>query len=288
VSDNNKIIKVPFLDVLEKSFKYFAIIIGFLYVCGLLIINIHFGRFGIFDISPLNIKYILVGFDFALILLLPAIITIGLFLYIKKQEFSRKSKIEKIYLFFDITLIFLLMTIMLIFFLTLLYEGPNIVPFIYGKVINLAIYADGLWLWLMIFFYLSIFFVIKPLKREVPLVRFSVFFFIFILCLTVYSGRIHPKVHTAFAGGRPISADILISDGGISLVNSLGMSLDARNYLKGVKIIHETPSMIYLIPKEKDKEEVSSIALPKKVVEGIRFLMEQTEKKAKKNTDKKN
>jgi len=274
----NKAIKFLYLDLLERSFKYFAIIIGFLYFCGLIITNLHLGRFGISNISILRIQYIITGFDFMLFLFLPflAIISPILVLRIMGKNFHKENKFMKIFIIVEMILIAISSIVTIFFIHALLIFGTIDVSIR----MTLETYFDLLWIWCLILFYFSIVNIFE-FRYKKNFVSISIAFCVFVCCMSIYQSKIHPKVHSAFAGGRPIFSDILISEDGISIVESLGINLDDKGHIRNIKIIHESPSMIYLIPKKEEQEKIKSIGLPKNIVKGIKFLTEETEKKPK-------
>jgi len=287
----NKAIKFLYLDLLERSFKYFAIIIGFLYFCGLIITNLHLGHFGITNISLLRIQYIIAGFDFILFFILPTLIIISPILVIKmiSEDLVRENKFYKILGIFLIIFMTLLVTwsVFIIQFFLLIGQ----VNFSLMKLgILLPIYTQFSWLIILVIFNVWIITII--LLRIKDIRRFLVdviwIFCIFIFALIHYTKEIHPMVYSSFAGGKLISADVLISEAGISIVESLGMNLDNKGHLRNIEIIHENHSMIYLMPKKEEKEKIKSIALPKNIVVGIKFLTEEIKKKTKENKDSPN
>lgn len=287
----NKAIKFLYLDLLERSFKYFAIIIGFLYFFGLIITNLHLGHFGITNISLLRIQYIIAGFDFILFFILPTLIIISPILVIKmiSEDLVRENKFYKILGIFLIIFMTLLVTwsVFIIQFFLLIGQ----VNFSLMKLgILLPIYTQFSWLIILVIFNVwiitIIFLRINDIRRF--LVDVIWIFCIFIFALIHYTKEIHPMVYSSFAGGKLISADVLISEAGISIVESLGMNLDNKGHLRNIEIIHENHSMIYLMPEKEEKEKIKSIALPKNIVVGIKFLTEEIKKKTKENKDSPN
>lgn len=108
----------------------------------------------------------------------------------------------------------------------------------------------------------------------------SVFLFgMFVISISFYAQKVYPKIHASFGGGKPAYADILISPEGIPVVNLLGMIPDVDRYLRNISIIYENSSFVYVIPtKNGNDKNVTSISLPKKIIEGMRFLSARREK----------
>lgn len=285
----NNISELSPLDLIEKSVKYFAFIIGILYVCGIIITNLYLGRFGISNISPVRIQYILVGFDFIMFLFLPGLVIGSLFITKIMKKSVGKDKKSKIFSFIrNLTFIALAINL-LIFVQTLLIYALIPSPRIYLKTM-LKIYSFVPWLMGLFVFYMSLFTLFKfrnMNKTEHLKIWFfpniAIFFFSIVFLVNGYSLLIHPMVHPAFAGGKPINGDILISEEGISMLSSLKMELDENKYLRDVKIIYETSSWLYFIPQKENEEKKGCIALPRKHIDAIRYLSEDTEKKSENN-----
>ena len=103
-------------------------------------------------------------------------------------------------------------------------------------------------------------------------------FALFILFFTFYADIVYSNIHSSLGGGKPIPADILISEQGIPIVESLGLTPETDRNIRNISIIYKTPTTIYILPQ--GKEKVKSIAFPTEIVQGVRFLPEkQTESK---------
>ncbi len=281
----NKTSKILLLDLLEKSLKYFAFIIGFLFVCGLIITNLHLGQFGISEISFLRIRYLIAGFNFILFLLLPFIMTSFVILLSKAVDYllEKEDLIPKLSFISTIILSVGLAILAIVIIETYLFVGDIQISHLKFKMV---LDTNSDWLWLVgllgVYFFIYELFISKEdKKRAAFLVQCISFSFVFIICLIIYTKKIHPKVHPIFAGGKPISADILISESGIPIIKSLDMNLDEKRYIRDVKIVYETAYMIYLMPKKDGEEKVKSIAFNKKIIEGIKLLSDKTDEEAK-------
>jgi hypothetical protein len=276
VSKEEKMSKFPLLHTIEKYLKPLAIIISSLYILGLIIINIYLWRFGIYDISPLRIQYILGGFCFVLFISAPIlIIVVPCLVWISLERLFYKILLAFFSLFASCAILILILWFML-------YDQTYS---LWGNIVSLLEnYKDFiLHLGLIIVSGLYVLrYVLRQKKSNENFIRKKRFKIIisaiallyFFSSFFSYALYIQPKVHKSFGGGRPILADILISPEGVSIVNSLEMDPDDKGYLRDIRIIYETTSTIYLLPKKEVRKKVCSIAIPKKIIDGTRFLIE--------------
>ena len=81
-----------------KSIGISALLLGFLYVCGMFISYFHLRRLGIFEMFSFQIHYILIGFIFVLVLMAPILIFI-VFSAIASKKANKVSKILELSIF---------------------------------------------------------------------------------------------------------------------------------------------------------------------------------------------
>jgi len=296
----------PFSSI-EKFSKFSFLIAIILYIIGLIITNIYLSRFGIYDISLLQVQYILTGFVFLIFFLAPILGILFPFIIIFKfskpffiNNDKRTSIIIVVFLsklllaiLFSVT-ICLTLGLLFSFLLSTTVDRDSLNCLLNIRAILFFFISLSLGLIIIIYVahsknYLSKKFGKNMLKYNIILgnVIICVFaIFCFISILTLYPIGIHSHVHNAFSGGKPISAYLLISQNDISVIKSLGLSLDSKNYVLDTKIIHQTHSLIYLLPEKKDLGQTYSIAIPKEIVKGIIFFPDRIENSYKENNEK--
>jgi len=273
---------------LEKFSKFSFLIAIILYIIGFIITNIHLSRFGIYDISLLQVQYILTGFVFLIFFLAPLLgILLPFFIVFKfgKSFFIKNDKRTSI-----INVVFLSKLLLAISLSVTLCLALGI---LFSCLLSTSVDIDSLNCLLNIkaimFFFTSLYFglviiiYVAHSKNNFSekfgiildnVMTYATIILCFISILTLYPLGIYPHVHNAFSGGKPISASLLISQNDISVIKSLGLSLDSKNYVRDTKIIHQTSSLIYLVHKEKDLGQTYSIAIPKEIVKGIIYQIE--------------
>lgn len=259
----------------RKSIGISAFLLGFLYVCGMFISFFHLRHFGIFKISSFQIQYILVGFIFVLILMAPILI----FIVLSAIACKKTNTVSKI---LELSIVSLLAGFTFIYMLLLFFYGNfewNWILTRFGQIVK---FGNIYWLLYSWLFYATGKSLIDDLakikdKEILPSRELwvpAVFLFtLFILFFTFYANIIFPNIHYSFGGGKPIPADILISEEGLPIIESLGLTLESDQNIRDILIIYETPTTIYILPQH--QEEVRSIAFPTRLVQGIRFLSEK-------------
>lgn len=272
--------KSPYSNFLGKSIGLTALLTGFLYVCGMFISFFHLRRFGIFEISSFRIEYILVGFIFVFILMAPILI----FIVFSATAGKKTNLLSKI---LELSIVSLLAGFTFFYILLFFFYGNfewNWILTRFGEIVKFGNIYWLLYAWLFYATGKSLIDDLGKIKRKeilpsrelwVPAV-FS--FVLFILFFTFYANIVFPYIHYSLGGGKPIPADILISEEGLPLVESLGLTPESDQNIRDILIIYETPKTIYILPQH--QEEVRSIAFPKSIVQGVRYLSEkQTQSK---------
>ncbi len=268
--------KSSFSIFLGKSIGISALLLGFLNICGMFISFFHLRRFGIFEISFFQIQYIFVGFIFVLILIAPILIFIVLAAIAEKKT-NTLSKI------LELSIVGLLAAITFIYILLFFFYGDfewNWILTRFGQVIKFGNIIWLLYAWLFYATGKSLIDDLTKIKRKeilpsrelwIPTVFLLT---LFILFFTYYANIVHLNIHASLGGGKPIPAEILIAEEGLSSVKLLGLTPDTTQKIRDISIIHETSAMIYVIPS--NQENVKSLAISKNFIQGIRFLSEQS------------
>lgn len=266
-----------FFDFLEKSLFLSALFIGLLYICGLFITNVHLRRFGIFDLPPFRLEYILVGFTFLFIVLSPILVILVFSAIIGRQVSLLSKIIESIVVLVcvSITAVYLALS-----FLYGDFKWGWILPE-FRKIIKIVNFYWLLLAWLIYATGKSLITDLKRARKEeifnlrelwIPVIFF---FGIFIIAISFYAQKIYPKIHPAFAGGKLLPAEILVTKEGAQILISLGVVTSEDRRVKNILIIHETPSTIYITPPKTSRgERIDSIALPKSTVASIAVVAE--------------
>jgi len=263
---DGKIINFSYLDLLEKPIKYSPFIIAYFYILGFIITNAHLGNYGISNIPPIQIQYIVTGFNFNLFLFAPILMFFLPLVIANKFE----SLFKKIIGGFGSAILsfYILSTIMLT-----IIEGSAEITFLphqtglFFKKINLSWFI----LSIVVSMFTTIIFILPLVKREdivktaVPEFWYLLIFitYLFISSLMYYTKEIHPSINSAFAGGRPINVTICIMKEGVPIVSSLGLKPNEYNIIQDVKIIYEASSEVYISSQDKNGE-THIISLPKK------------------------
>ncbi len=258
-----------------KSFGISVFLSCFLYVCGMFISFFHFRRFGIYEISSFQIQYILVGFIFVLILMAPILI----FIVLSAIAGKKTNNVSKI---LELSIVSLLAGITFIYILLFFFYGDfkwNWILTRFGQIVKFGNIYWLLYAWLFYATGKSLIDDLVKIKRKeilpsrelwVP----AVFLFVlFILFFIFYANIIFPNIHYSLGGGKPIPADILISEEGLPIVESLGLTPESDQNIRDILIIYETPTTIYILPHH--QKEVRSIAFPTSIVQGVRYLSEK-------------
>jgi len=272
--------KSPYSIFLGKSIGISALLSGFFYVCGMFIFFFHLRRVGIFEISSFQIQYISVGFIFVLILMAPILIFIVLSAIVNKKT----NPVSKI---LELSVVSLLTGITFIYLLLFFFYGDFKWNWILTRSGQIVKFGNIIWLLYAWLFYATCKSLIDDLakikdKKILPsrdLWVPAVFLFaLFILFFTFYVNIVFPNIHYSLGGGKPIPAEILVSKKDLHTIELLGLQLDSNQKIQDISIIHETSTTIYVIPS--NQENVKSIAFPKSIIQGIRFLSEkQTQSK---------
>jgi len=267
--------KSPYSIFAGKSIGISALLTGFLYVCGMLISFFHLRRLGIFEISSFQIHYILVGFIFVLILMAPILI----FIVLSAIAGKKTNTVSKI---LELSIVGLLAVFTFFYVLLFFFYGNFEWSWIltrFGEIVKIGYIYWLLYAWLFYATGKSLIDDLAKIKRKeilpsrelwVP----AVFLFVlFILFFTFYANIVFPNIHYSLGGGKPIPVDILISEEGLPIVESLGLTPESDKNIRDIFIIHKTPTMIYILPQH--QKEVKNIAFPAKIVQGIRYLSEK-------------
>lgn len=267
--------KSPYSIFLGKFIGISVLLSVFLYVCGMFISFFHLRRFGIFEISSFRIHYILVGFIFVLILMAPILI----FIVLSTIAGKKTNIVSKI---LELSIVSLLAGFTFFYVLLFFFYGDfkwNWILTRFGQIVKLGNLYWLLYVWLFYATGKSLIDDLVKIKdkeilpsRElwVPAVFSFVLFFLF---FTFYANIVFPNIHYSLGGGKPIPADILISEEGLPIVESLGLTPESDQNIRDILIIYETPRRIYILPQH--QEEIKSIAFPTSIVQGVRFLSEK-------------
>ena len=264
--------KSPYPIFLGKSIGISALLTGFLYFCGMFISFFHLRRLGIFELFSFQIQYILVGFIFVLILIAP----IFIFIVLSAIAGKKTTNVSK---FLELSIVSLLAGFTFIYMLLFFFYGNFEWNWILTRSGHIVKFGNLYWLLYSWFFYATgkslIDDLVKIKRKEILPSRDlwvpAVFLFaLFILFATFFANIVYPNIHYSLGGGKPIPADILISEEGLPIVESLGLTPETDRNIRNILIIYKTPTMIYILPQR--KESVKSIAFPTDIVQGVRFL----------------
>jgi len=268
------------LGFLENLIKYSAFFVGFLYLCGFIIRNAYLGSIGISVISPLNIEYIIAGLSYLIFLSAPIFIILVPYYFIKKAD----KIIDAIFIgFFVLSYVsgatFLILATMINGNAFL--RDPHSKPVIY---MIYKIYFPFFWgISLTTYYAATLFFkAFVTTFKEKKKSKYGIYgasivaAYVFIASILFFTILVYPNIHPAFAGGKPIFADIRISENGVPIVESLGIQIDDTRFIRNASLVHENSSMLYLIPPTSSPLKSKSIAFSKNIVEGISFLPEKS------------
>ena len=270
--------------ILGRAPTICTFLFGLLYVLGFLVVNIYLYSFGIFEISPLQIRYVISGLPFLIILLAPyGIIFFPVYLIKKLGKGFFASGLA--FIFFTVCL-FIFMS----FFLSCIFNTPinnSFVSFLkpWKSYFSMGIYFPII----LIFSYTFGTIIIKGILKEesdhamlplfVPLLCLS--FGVF-LCLWIYIQDIHKDINIGFGGGKVRDIELLLSDEGIKVVHNLGLTPGNEKILRA-KLIYENKDNYFLVPHPSDNKaekreriRVKSICFPKSFTEGTRYLSEES------------
>lgn len=270
--------KPPYANVLSKFIGFSVILLGLLYACGLFVSHFHLRHFGVYEISSFHMTYLLVGFTLMLILLAPILVLTAI-LTIAIRQTSIISRI------LELSIVTLLAVSALIYMIMFFFYGDFEWGWIFTKSSQIIRMGNLYWVLYAWLFYATgkslIDDLLKIKQGEIlpskELWVPSIFLFtLFILYSTFYANIIHPNIHSSLGGGKPIPAEIHISEEGAETVQSLGLIPDSDRNLRDISIIHETSSTVYIIPPEKEKKgEIICIVLPKSQIHGIKYLSQE-------------
>lgn len=236
--------------------------------------HFHLRRFGVYDIPFFQIQYLLVGFSFIFILLSPILVLI-VFLTIAKRQISMVSKI------LELAIVSILVTFVLLYMILFFFYGDFEWRWIFTKSGQIIAIGNLYWLlyvWLLYATGKSLIDDLKKIKRGeilptkelwVPAVFLLT---LFILYSTFYANIVHINIHSSLGGGKPIPAEIIISEQGKETVESLGLTLDSTRNLREIAIIHQTSSTLYIIPSTEDSIKIKSLAISSSLIQSIQYL----------------
>jgi hypothetical protein len=280
---NEKVSPYSVLPLLENTIKYSTLLIGFLYLCGFIIRNAYLGSLGISQISAFNIEYVLSGISYVIFISAPFFIVYVPYYFIKRT----RKKLDAIFIGFSV--LFYSGGAVILVLVTLL----NGRPFIRGPfskiIINTLykVYFPLFWIVSFSTIYCIYLFIdaYKYIYKEKKKTIYGIWgaaivlIYMFLSSLFLFTAVLYPKVHSAFAGGKPISANILLSEHGVSIAKSFGFEIDNTRLIQRVSLVHETSSMLYFLAPKSNQMKSKSIALPKNIIQGVSFLSDDMEQK---------
>lgn len=220
------------------------------------------------------------GFSFIFILLSPILVLI-VFLTIANRQIPMVSKI------LELAIVSILATFVLLYMILFFFSGNFEWKWIFTKTGMLMRIGNLYWLlyvWLLYATGKSLIDDLLKIKRGeilptkelwVPAVFLLT---LFILYSTFYANIVHINIHSSLGGGKPIPAEIVISEQGKDTVELLGLSLDSNRNLREIAIIHQTSSTLYIIPSQEGLKKIKSIAISSSLIQGIRYLTDGNQK----------
>lgn len=265
--------------------------LGILFIIGLLIHNLNLSRYGITDLPFFRVQYIIIGITFIIYLSYPFVafylpyqlVFIGL-----KYRIPSPSSKQKVANYAGRLFLFLMLCLLYSFFYYLLFTflETDRLRWTYA-LSNYSSLGDAAVTVVFISFlaYRTIFFenplrwtrrqVLTPIT-ELHYIRVVLFGALwFIILLWTYSNAVHPFVSRTFSGGKPILADIRISEDFAKIGQDLDKELFSSLILKECRIIYADAESLYLLRWDKGADRPCAIVIPRKYIEYMVMFKER-------------
>ncbi len=263
----------------EAASRIVVGLIGLAYVIGLLILNLHVRKYGIYYLNFLQIEYVMVGMLWACLVgsmycLLIAIFGRARQIY-KTRE--RKAIFENI--------VYLLLTLLvaytcLVFVLNVLTEAETVRYSGYWKILGvLFLSAIGVFNVGSKVIELRTHLLSERAQRDKHS-KFAQFFDIFymtvllVVILGIYSNSVFPKISATFGGGKPQKAQFLIKTDRMETVKTMGLELQGDTPRVGpLEVVFEASDFFLIIPPQGfTNDKIKAIRLNKDLIDAAFYL----------------
>ena len=283
--------KEHFHAFVHEWIGYVSYSLGILFVLGLLIHNISLGRYGITDIPFFRVQYIIIGITFVIYLSYPVcafylpyrLVFKGL-----KYKVPCQSLVQKSAHFGGQIAIFMLACLMTSFCYYLLFGVLGTDRITWTNTLSnypSLVEATGAVIFSWFMMYRVIVFenpfpwtrgqVLTPITEMHYIKIFSFGTLFFITLLLTYSKAIHPFVSRSFSGGKPMLADIRISEEFAKIGQDLDKELFSSLILKERRIIYADAESLYLLRWDKGADRPCAIVIPRKYIEYMVMFKER-------------
>lgn len=254
-------------------------LIALAYVLGLLILNFHVRKYGIYYLNFLQIEYIMVGMLWAFLVGSMCCLLLVLWHMTKQIYETRKTKAIFGNIFSLLAVAFAGYT-SLIYVLNVLTETPTV-------------RFSGFWriLWALAFACMSIFnlgtkvmdlkgFVFSEKSQREESGKFARLFdmsyhtIVIIVALSVYANSVFSKLSPTFGGGKPQNVEFLIKTDERETVKAIGFQLaeDSRT-IGPLEVVFEAPEFFLISPPAGlNNERVRAIRLNKDLIDAAFYL----------------
>jgi hypothetical protein len=252
---------------------------GVLFVLGVLVENVFLNQYGITDISLFRIQYIIVGAEFAVFLTFPFVIFILPFhmIFIEYKHLFTPSSLKTILVQFCICLLsWVILILPYYFFFRFLVTGWagyslssfDLPPLYLVVEILSAMVFHAIIVYVLIFLPPVIFpraFASKFLSLFIRAGTGVFLVSFFIAGVSFYPRLIHPYVARSFAGGKPVFADVRVSEEFARLGQEFSKDLSSSCLMQRQVVIYSDLNNIYLLSTIEGFRK--TVVIPKKYVE---------------------
>jgi hypothetical protein len=265
--------------LLETLSRLVVGLIGLAYVIGLLILNWHVRKYGIYYLNFLQIEYVMVGMLWACLVGSVYCLLIASFGRAKQIYEAQKWKAR------FLTAIYLLLTlfggfISLVVVISILTEAETVRVAGNWKIIGvlclnaIAVYNVGSKVLQLRTHLLS-----ERAHREKH-ERFAQLFDVFyttvllVVVLGAYSGAVFPRISPTFGGGKPQKAEFLIKADRIDTVKAIGFQLSEGTPKVGpLEVVFEASDFFLIIPPQGfTNDKIKAIRLNKDLIDAAFYL----------------
>lgn len=231
--------------------------VGLTYACGFIIINLHLNRYGIYDFSILNARYVYTGFFFIVLCLMA--LSGGRVLE-RNLSKSQLSGILKLWILVRELLIQSGLFTLAVSALVIVVEDIKI----------LSVFPINIWFNVAILTFASQIWIIKRLPSQNPLLSYPTSSIVtFLILASIFSTIYYPVLPFSLGGGRPTPIQLII-DGEKASFTKQVFDVKTNNISEVIYLLEQSPDMYYVLVKVDDKSDAyKSVQIDKSLIVGI-------------------
>jgi hypothetical protein len=268
-------------EPIEIASKVLVAFIGLSYVIGLLILNLHVRKYGIFYLNFLHVEYVTVGILWICLVAWVSFLMVSIFHRCKQIWATRNSKEAREHVLFLVLTLFVGYSTVWYVLMVLTASSDQRLPFsVDWKMLGVLLFgAAGAFNIGIKLNDLAKYFRSERAKTNRAykfFLGYDVLYYIVLLVvgLSTYAGYAFPRISPTFGGGKPQRAEFLIKKDRIDTVKSIGLQVPAEGLKVGpLEVVFEASDFFLIKPPQGFANvDVKAIRLNKDLIDAAFYI----------------